>query len=265
MDKWDYPVILREVQARDDNNPLVRNKMACVAEDTGEVLGLVSKRYKLVQNRTLYDAMQDMGNELGLKLYQVNVCKNRAFTSFQYSFGEKHQVAVEGSVLNNDVIQFGVEAINTFDGLGGLPTGCIRFSARRLVCLNGMMLLKEFARIGFNNLPDFANYKSSNLREVLNNRVDRILSQANTWKEWTRFTPDRLKVSEFIFPRFRKKTAGDLLNRYNDSVDKSLWGLYNLITAYITHELKSRDLNNIRLKQIEASRIESAFYVNEWK
>lgn len=262
MEKWDYPVILREVQARDDRDPLVKNRMACVAEDTGEVLGLVSKKYKLIQNRTLYEVMESLGSQLGLKLSQINVCKNRSLTSFQYSFGETHQAVVEGSSVNNDVIQFGVEVLNAFDRLGGLPASCIRFNARRLVCLNGMTLLKEFARISFKDLPEF---NSTHVATVLNNRVEQVMQQVNTWQEWSRFTPSRLKVSEFVGTRFNKKSALMLVNRYDDGADKSLWGLYNLITAFITHELKCRNVENLRLKQLEVGRVEGAFYVNEWK
>jgi hypothetical protein len=263
MDKWNYPVILREVQAKEGNNPLVKNRMACVAADTGEVLGLVSKRYRLIQNKTLYEIMENLGTQLGLKLTQVSICKNRTLTSFQYSFGETHQTVVEGSTLDNDIIQFGIEAINTFDGLGGLPSSGIRFNAKRLVCLNGMTLLKEFARINFNELDSFENMSA--LKEIINNRIDKILEQTNTWKEWARFTPSRLKVNEFIFPQFSKKRSLELLGKYDDDADKTLWGLYNLITAYITHELKSRNPDNLRLKQLGASRIENLFYVNEWK
>jgi hypothetical protein len=263
MEKWNYPVILREIQAKDDNNPLVKNRMACVAGDTGEVLGLVSKRYKLIQNKTLYEVMENLGSQLGLKLTQVHICKNRTLTSFQYSFGEKYQTVVEGSSLDNDIIQFGVEAINTFDGLGGLPRSGIRFNAKRLVCLNGMSLLKEFARINFNELDNFENPLA--LKEIMVNKIDKVLEQVNIWKEWTRFTPSRLKINEFIFPLFSKKKSLELVGKYDDGADKTLWGLYNLITAYITHELKSRNLDNLRLKQLGASRIENLFYVNEWK
>ncbi len=262
MEKWDYAVTLREVQAKDERDPLVKNRMACVAEDTGEVLGLVSKRYRLIQNKTLYNIMENLGAQLGLKLYQINVCKNRALTSFQYSFGEQHQTIIESSALSNDVVQFGVEIINTFDRLGGLPTGCIRFNARRLACLNGMTLLKEFARITFQDFPEL---NLPNLKKVITDRTERVVQQAKTWQEWARFTPQRLKVSEFVGTRFSKRASVNILERYDDGLEKSLWSLYNLITAYITHELKSRNPDNLRLKQLDAGRIESAFYTNEWK
>ena len=260
--RWDYKVAVKDIEAVDDRKQLVRTRRCTIDETTGEVIGLVSNNYRPIQNKTLYDVMQNVGDGLGLALKNVFICRNRATTIFKYGFGEKHQVAIEGSQTKDDIVRFGVEVVNSFDTTGIVPSSGIRFVAERLVCLNGMHLLKSIGRISFRDLGDFS---EEGFKRTIGNRVATVVGQASIWNQWAKITPDRAKVQAYVLSNFGKKISGDLLHKYFEGQDKSLWGFYNLITAYITHALEVRNPENTRLSQIALAKVETGFYTEDFK
>jgi|GEM_PF-6224450 len=254
---WNYNVELKQLKVVDDHGNILSNRLATVEPETGRVIGIVTPRFKLIQNKTLYDVMQQVGERLGLKLNTVHVCRNKALTSFRYGFA-KQEVAVE-SGEKDDVVRFGVDVINTFDG--GLFSKRIQFTADRLACLNGMTLPREIGRISLNNLS----VDEGSFARVVEGRIKPVLETAHVWNEWAKFTPNRLKVGEFISKKLPSKVSADLLNRFDAGRDRTLWGLYNLVTFYATHELKTRTPENLRLRQMELASVENSFYNTDFK
>jgi len=262
MEKWEYRVAVKDIQSTDERGHLVRNRKGTIDEETGEVIGLVSNRYRVIQNKTLYDVMQNVAGDLNLKLNNVYVCRNKAITIFRYGFGENKQVAIESSQTKDDLIRFGVEVYNSFDSTGVVPSSGMRFIAERLVCTNGMTLPRTISRISFKDIPSF---DGNEFKRSLTDRIVPVLATARVWNEWAQFTPNKDKVSGFIQGRFSKKVGNSIVKGYWEGKDKTLWGLYNLVTYYITHELKTRNIDNTRLRQLELGRIETDFYETDFK
>ena len=255
--RWNYEVALKQLKVVDDHGNILGNKLATVEPETGRVIGLVSPKYKLIQNKTLYDVMTNVGTDMGLKLNTIHVCRNRALTSFEYGF-IKEEVAVESS-RKDDVVKLGISVINSFDG--GLPSSSIRFTANALVCLNGMVLPRTVGRISFRDLE----IDERSVSRVLKDRTPPVLAQAKIWNQWAKFEPSRIKVGEFISKKLAPKVSEELLKRYDAGADKSLWTLYNIVTYYATHELKTRNPENTRMSQLDFGTIENAFYKADLK
>jgi len=253
---WDYPVSVKDIQVADPTNQIVNRVRATVDDNTGELLGLVSPRYIPIQNKTIYDVMTGISGELGLSLQKIDVVKNKRLAIFRYTFGDNTRT-VEHSTEANDRIKFGFEAINSFDSqLGG---GKFRAFAERLVCTNGMTVPKEIGNISFRS---FESVSPTVIKGALQNRIAPLFETVNTWNKWAQVTPNRTKVGEFVCKHFGNKVSGSILEQYDDSTDKSLWGLYNLVTFHIAHNLKSKD-GSLRVRQMDAERIANRFYTED--
>ena len=255
--EWDYNVSIKDVQVDDPERQTVRRTKATIDDSTGEMLGLVSPRYTPIQNKTIHDVMTEIGGDLGLSLQKIDICKNKRLAIFRYTFGDKTKI-VENSTEANDKIRFGFEAINSFDGaLGG---GRFRAFAERLVCTNGMTVPKDVGSISFRSLGEM---ESRSLKPILQNRIEPLFNTISTWNKWTQVSPNRSRVGEFINQNFGKKTTEEMLAQYDSAKDQSLWGLYNLVTFHIIHNLKTRDASSTRFGQMNAERIASKFYTEK--
>ena len=261
MDKWNYEVSLKELQTVDlPIGKAVTSRLATLDEEEGQVLGLVSNSYKLVQNKTLYDVMESLGKDLDLSIQKIEVVKNRRATIFRYGFGDKHDQIVDLSSEVNDKVKFGVEVFNSFDG--ALGSSCIKFFANRLACLNGMTISKDIGRISFSSLGD--GWGLNSMKDSIQNRVTPVLDTAKVWNRWAQITPNRTKVGEFISGNLGKEAAKNMLEKFDTSKDKTVWGLYNILTWYITHDVRTEDPANLRMRQWGLERIADKFYEEDF-
>ncbi len=258
--RWDYKVAVRELKTVDNFGTLLRGKLATVDEQTGQIIGLVGRRFDAIQNKTLFDVMQDVGAQTGLELRKISVCRNKQLTVFRYDFGDKKLAEVKGSTTKDDKVKFGVEVFNSFDG--GLPTSGVRAFAERLSCLNGMTLPKNIARFSFRSLGSVS---PNTLKDGIERRLTPILNTANVWTSWAGFTPNRIKLGEFVAARVGQKVGQKLLNDYDNGQDHSLWGFYNFLTFYISHEAKCRLEDNRPLKTWELGKVELDLYKADLK
>jgi hypothetical protein len=256
MDKsWDYEVAVKELQVADPEGHVLRNRLATVDVGSGEILGLVSPRYSVVQNRTLHSALDEVKDDLGITLQKVLVVKDKRATLFRYTFGEDKMKTVEHSSQTEDKVKFGFEVINSFDSQ--LGSGHFRAWAERLVCTNGLTVPKEVGRINF---KDFGEISGRCIRDTMLPKIAPILETVGIWNRWAQVIPSRTKVGEFVSSHFGPKRSGIFLDGYDKLSDKSIWGLYNLITAHISHEAKSRVASDLRWKQIDLEKVISKLY-----
>jgi hypothetical protein len=258
---WNYEVSLKELQTVDvPVGKAITSRLATLDEEHGQVLGLVSSSYKLIQNKTLYDVMEEVGKDLDLKMQTIEVVKNRRATIFKYGFGDKHDKVIDLSSEANDKVKFGIEVFNSFDSV--LGSGCVRFFANRLACLNGMTISKDIGKISFSSLGD--RWGSNSLKEGIQSRITSVLDTAKVWNRWAQITPNRTKVGEFICGNLGKEAAKNMLEKFDTSKDKTVWGLYNILTWYITHEVRTEDPNNLRIRQWGLERVADKFYEEDF-
>jgi len=251
--EWDYNVVLKQVETVDRKDEIIFGRLATVDESTSQPIGLVGGRYRLIQNKTIHDTMQSLSTRLGLKEESARVYKGKRICAFKYAF-EKAETTIENSQTPEDKIHFGIEVINSFDmGLVRM----VRAFAHRLVCKNGLVVPKEVGRISLNRLGEFS---EAAVGDELERRLQPIILTANTWREWAKVEPNRIKASDLINSSLPKKAAEQILSEYGNGKDKTIWGLYNHVTYYITHVAKSKDLQDLRVKQWELENLASKFY-----
>jgi len=253
---WDFEVKTAQLETVDENKRILTSRLATIDAESGAIIGLVSPSYKLIQNRVLHEQMEDVGGELGLRLSKISTSGGRRATIFKYEFGEEQSKVVTESRLMEtdkpDVINFGVEIINSFDSTRGATR--VRAFASRLACLNGMTVDREVA--GFyleDTSPAF-------IKDQLERRLPRICNSVDIWNGWAQQIPNRIKVGEFISQHLSKTVAEEILKQYDAGRDKSIWGLYNYVTYYITHQVTSENPDNLRFRQYDLERVADKFY-----
>lgn len=253
--KYDFPVIEKELKTEDGT--LVPNYKAIIREDNGNVLSIMGKDYSVVRHSDVIDQFEKaLPSEIENR--KVTICKGGAVLFASYQTPKIDDVEVK----KGDIVKFGVEIFNSYDG--SLPIGFV-FTALRLVCTNGMVIPKSIARISVRHR---GNPELTNIKENFKNRLPLYLNMAKNWREWTQVTPERVKVDGFFENTFGKRQEKTFTDLYERSEDKTLWGIYNVLTAYSTHDIKIRKTNteNKKLAQWNfEQKVISRFYNYAWR
>jgi len=190
-----------------------------------------------------------------LSLEKVTVCKQKSVTIFNYKFGESKNRVVDGSSEVNDRIRFGMDMINIFDSAKG--SGRFRAYADRLSCLNGSTIPTSISTFYFSS---FKSFNKDSVKNELSKRIVPICNTAEIWSKWAKIIPDRVKVGEFISGNLGKGASKLVLEKYDNSKNRTIWDLYNLVTFYITHEVKYSNVNDVRMRQYDLERTANKFY-----
>ena len=229
---------------------------AVVRHDTGQIIGVVGKNYRLITHADVLNrvkkAIPDLENE------RITTCRNGAVMFAKYSTPILKSVEVQ----KGDIVSFGLEVFNSYDM--SMPVG-FQFVAKRLVCLNGMTIPKSIAYISVKH-TNRANF--GDIQDEFASRIPLISSTSDRWGEWTKTTPPEYKVETFL-KTYAGKQLKDLFHeRYTTSQDKSVWALFNILTHYSTHLLKVRKKQeeNRRLSQLAFDRrLTNHFYNYDWR
>lgn len=112
--------------------------------DTGDLLGTVSNRYGITQNKDLVNVAEQGFRQAGLTKWKtnVNLVRNGARTFITYDFTDeaaKAMLKVKG-VSKEDIMGLRMTLVNSFDGS---IKRAIRLGLLRLVCTNGMVGFTE--------------------------------------------------------------------------------------------------------------------------
>ena len=226
----------------EDGTP-INDRRAVVDLDTGNVLGVVSPRYKIVRNSELLEAVQPAIEDLKLNTQpKISQARDGAITYFRF-LGEKHQ----GEVRKGDIVRFGLEFFNSYDG--STPIG-FHIIAERLVCINGLVVPKSVREL---HVRHSAGASAEGLRENLVEFFPQVKRVVELWKKWNDIQPTKIQLEETMNGLFSNKHQEAFLERFESSrnQDKNLWGFYNILTHYTTHTMKVRNKGNAALKQFD--------------
>jgi len=226
----------------EDGTP-INDRRAVVDLDTGNVLGVVSPRYKIVRNSELLKAVQPAIEDLKLNPDpQISHARDGAITYFRF-MGEKHQ----GEVRKGDIIRFGLEFFNSYDG--STPIG-FHIIAMRLVCINGLVVPKSVREL---HVRHSAGASAEGLRDNLVEFFPQVKNVVNLWKKWNGIEPTQTQLEEVMHGLFSNKHQEAFLENFKSlkSGDRNLWGFYNVLTHYTSHTMKSRNKGNMALKQFD--------------
>ena len=239
------------------NNPVNGEKtglFANIRQDNNEILGVVSKRYSIVNNSDILgradSALESAGMPYKRKVYSLE--GGRKMKAY-YDIG----VDEEGKVINEamtrkvakgDIMGFRLIAQNSFD-----RTLRVSFALGliRLVCTNGMTTMeKEISMIKKHsqsfNLDDFI------AGDALETAIKRLDNSVNVYKLLADQEVSQEQglsiLNNLTTPRFKKvlsEKAREGVARiwnnptHDEDADRNLYNLNNAVTQYFTHEQDS--------------------------
>jgi len=222
------------------------DRKAIIRPDTGVVLGVVRPDYKLIRHVDVLNnfeiALKDLATE-----DKVSLCRGGSLMFARFNF--KDNAIPKEELKKGDVIGFGLEAFNSYDG--SLPVG-FALSALRLVCTNGMTVPKSLVRLSVRHT---ANAHINGLRELVMGKVEKFKESLTIWRRWTQTQITEDNSVKFIQDAFGKRQSKNLEELYKTQrvkdQDTTVWGLYNTLTYYNSHQTKVRKGNesNIRIAQ----------------
>ena len=239
------------------NNPVNGEKtglFANIRQDNNEILGVVSKRYSIVNNSDILgradSALESAGMPYKRKVYSLE--GGRKMKAY-YDIG----VDDEGKVINEamtrkvakgDIMGFRLIAQNSFD-----RTLRVSFALGliRLVCTNGMTTMeKEISMIKKHsqsfNLDDFI------AGDALETAIKRLDNSVNVYKLLADQEVSQEQgisiLNNLTTPRFKKvlsEKAREGVARiwnnptHNEDAARNLYNLNNAVTQYFTHDQDS--------------------------
>lgn len=224
--KYDFPVEMQPIKTTSGID--IPNKRAVVRTDTKKALGVVGTDYHILHNKEVLKQIED-SLPVALATRSINICKGGVYMFARYMSPKIQSV----QVAKGDIVQFGVEIFNSYNGKTALG---MRMLAFRLVCTNGMTTPRSISTI---QVRHTANVSFIDARKEFEKKVELFYKYADTWKKWPTMKPTDAQIKKFLDERISQKTAKEIiLNKYSIDKDDSLWGFYNAVTWYGTHVLK---------------------------
>lgn len=238
---WNDTIALRKISCTSDGLD-VPQRMAVVNTNSNKVIGIVSPRYKIIHNIELLNVITPTLTDLKISELdpQIRTTKGGAVTFFKF-LGDK----VTEEIQKGDVVRFGIEFFNSYDG--SMPVG-FHIIAERLVCTNGLVVPKSITEIHIRHIGD-ADVKT--IRNRVSEYFPKTISAINLWKEWSETRPREYQLDSFLRKVTGERLRLDFMNRYkNLPKDKqNLWEFYNILTYHISHQIKTRKEDTKALKQ----------------
>ena len=230
--KYDFPVDFQNL--RTTSGIIVPGKRAVVRTDTKKVLGVVGTEYKILPNKYVLDQIEST-LPVSLQTRKISVCEDGQYMFARYMSPKIKPI----TVAKGDIIQFGVEIVNAYNGRMSL---LMRMFALRLVCTNGMTTPHGVSTIQVRHVG------SANLieaRKEFEMKVQLFQDYGDVWKSWLKVTPKETQINEFLEKRISSQIGRDIIrNKFETDKDRSLWGFFNAVTFYGTHIRKPKFVTN---------------------
>jgi len=261
----DFNVALSDIWAYNNGFNLVDNKKAIVRTDTGESLGIVSKKYKLVTHkeminnqRKIIDASMYAGERIEEQI-TTNASGSKCFI--------KHILPnVDIVTPDGDRAALSFLATNSFDGT--FPF-IISVGARQGACMNGQIFTAGAATV-------YKQRHSSKLdiahgAVLINKALVTLNNEVNLWHDWHSqhvthedacgTFKNMLEIKDDEGPLYteRKNKTFDYLkslwlDSYSRRLGKNKWAVYNTLTHWATHAPLAKESNRSNLSSVQRTR-----------
>jgi len=207
---------------------------------TGDLLGVVSPKYKLIQNHEVVGVFDEFFSGLDVMSVTDKVSGTGGKWLREYILNDDKYTVQIGD--KKDELKTKVTVGNGYDGKTSV---FMNFSAWRKVCSNGMFGWKQLIGRKFSH---FTNGILDHLGNAVNFGFNEMQGNFETWDAWSRqkFTEKDFKgfVDSREYLSDKQKTATTnlylpIMNKYKEEETK--WGAYNVLTAIGTHHTSSRD------------------------
>ncbi len=229
MNSYDFPVELAPIKA---NNIVIPKKVAVIRTDTNKPVGVVSNLYGLLKHKDVVDSFREA---LSNQRYEekIEVIKDGAHLFATYKLPE-----IQYEVKKGDFVAMQFVAKNSYDGTKSFS---LMLGALRLVCLNGMVIGKEFFSYTQRHISAGITFvDTGNLKD----RISELISHfKNSIPVMTQMSNTKLDLSneslfddnKLLIPKYLLTSAKEIFEK---RADDSVWEYYNSLTYAISHNLK---------------------------
>lgn len=228
---YDFPVELQPIFL--GNNQEIPKRKAVVRTDTMQTLGIVSNDYGLVKHAAVIDAFREAGQEYNIK-EEINLVKDGAYLLYKMTFPK-----VQAEIRKGDLVQMQMIAKNSYNGMNSLT---IVFGAFRLVCLNGMVLGRQFMQFSYRHIGNVGGMTSFDIDQYRNAYATYIKLFGERMPMITGMARQELRSTDGLFEKeyvsLPKYLLQEAKQSYETGKDNTVWGYYNALTFAITHRLK---------------------------
>jgi hypothetical protein len=235
---YNFPIRLQEIYTNGLNPKskeqlTVQNKLAVVRADSGDVLGIVSKKYQVLKHE---DVVNSFRKALAKTNYEekIKIAKDGSSLYLTYSLNDEMIEIRDGDFVK---LQFIVR--NSYNGSSSLQ---IMLGAFRLVCTNGMIIGKKFFSFSQRHIGTGGEIKIEMIREkieFLTAQFSKTLPVLQEMSEYSlgvdpeMFTPEAINLPEYLLKEAE--------NNYMYDEDFTRWGFYNALTNAITHSMRKEN------------------------
>jgi len=229
------------------------DKDVLLHEDTGDVLGIVSKNYELVQNIDVKNYFDEAFSSYDVTVLDDHGSNNNNKWIREIIFNDDKFVR---SIVADDAVKLKVKVWNGFDGKTSVGYA---LEAYRLVCSNGMM---GWGSMFSTRLPHMGEDVIALIKNSFENKFNNYQIVFDKMNEWTKIPYTRKSFDKFISDR--TKDAGEktskfryltekqadiitdlypvVMNKYNEK--ENIWGAYNVLTEIGTHRTSTKATNS---------------------
>ncbi len=257
---YDFDIELRDVHL--NTGEKIEGRKAVYRPDIDKTLGIVSKNYQIVPHK---DVIETFDKCPTLYRRKATTCKEGAVLFADYDIGTNGDIKKE-DVNVGDTISFGLRVFNSYNLYSGVGYEIV---GNRLVCKNGMVLPKTLSRLSWRH---FENVDVDKFRELITFNMGNIDKTVEIWKTWSKTKAKENRIRAFTDNAIKggclgQKVGAELTEKaVVENKKMGVWGVYNVFTAYVTHDLKVRNEENrlLSVREKEANLL-GRFYDYAWK
>jgi len=236
-----FPVEERNVFV--DGGLPVPEAQAIWRPDKNICLGIKTKKYRLVKHGDFLDIVAPVLESEYLNNSSLKICQNGAIMFCKF-FSDTHY---KEEIKVGDIVKFGIEVFNSYDGTSRCGALLV---AERLVCSNGMVVPSTLLSFSIKHIGTVEMVKIKDEIKFILHNIGNCIVNYKKWSE-TEISIDRV---ELFFKKFFGNREKEQLFEGFKVAEKhnTVWDLYNYLTAWLSHKLKTRGKNkeqNLRLLQ----------------
>ena len=254
---YDYNVTKLPINSPIDDKP-IKDLFGTFRDGCAKPLGIVSERYKVVNNADVLDPVEKAFEGLDMTNYKRNirVVGNGERMYATYTF--KNQLTKIPKV--GDEVGFTLTAVNSFDRSNRLK---FLMGLLRLACTNGMVTLKpemNISRLHSNRLN--INFIKDTIKDAVKKFEDSTLIFMQLADVAVSQEQGRTLIKNLGLTKPLREGVTKIWNNptFKDDEQRNLYNVYNAATQHLTHEVEptryeyAQDRSRNVLKTLTAAR-----------
>jgi len=230
------------------------NKDVLLNEDTGEILGVVGKGYKLVQNSEVRDFFDTAFENYNVEVLADHSSNNHSKWVREIVFNDDQ---FSREIVPGDNVKVKLKAWNGYDGITSVG---FALESYRLVCSNGMM---GWGKLFSTRLPHVGSGIVDTIKNTFQNSFQNYNKVFDKFADWTKKPYDEKDFKTFITTKtkeegektsamkFLSEKQADaikgfypvVMNKFNES-NENLWTAYNVLTYIASHETATKNTDS---------------------